>query len=134
MKTLTRIALLMAALAVAAIPVISIANAAVAADGTAKHPRLRALLQRRQAVRQHVAKKLDLSADQISQFKAERAKIVTEIKSIRDDTSLTREQKRAKVRETVQAARAEMRGVLTPEQQTKVKHMRERLRHFRGGK
>jgi hypothetical protein len=133
MKTFTRIALLSAGLVAAAFPVINVAQAAVAADGTAKHPRLRALLQRRQAVRQHVAKKLDLSADQISQFKSERAKIGTEIKAIRADTSLTRDQKRAKLRETVQAARTELRGVLTPDQQTKVKHMRERLRRFRGG-
>lgn len=139
MKTLTRIALLTAGLAVAALPIVNLAHAAVATDDNArparaaKHPRLRALLQHRHAIRQHVARKLDLSADQISQFKAERAKIIAEIKAIRGDPSLTREQKHAKVRETVQAARAEMRGMLTPEQQAKVKHMRERLRRFRGG-
>lgn len=152
MKTLLKLPLLAAGLfAAAASPFLHAAvtnatpatpaapDATAAAPGiAAKHPRLHAMLLRRQAVRQRVAKKLGLSADQISQLKAERAKIATTVKGIRADASLTPEQKKAKVRETLQSARTAMRGVLTPEQQAKAKELRakvgERLRQHRAKK
>ena len=126
MKTLLRLTLLAAGLIAAVLPA---ANAAEATqDPAAKHPRLRAMLALRQAVNQRVAKKLGLSADQVAQLKADRAKAAAAVKTIRADTSLTPDQKKAKVRETVQAARAEMRGVLTPDQQAKLQKMRARWR------
>jgi hypothetical protein len=126
MKTFTRVALLAVGLAAAALPVLTAGDADSAR--VAKHPRLRALLQRRHAARQHIAHRLGLSADQVTQLKGERAKVRTTIESIRADTTLTREQKRAKLRETLQAARTEMRGVLNEQQQQRVQQMRERLR------
>ena len=90
--------------------------AALSPDKLANHPRLRAFMEHRKAVRQRVAHKLGLSADQIAQFKAERAKVIESVKGIRADTALTPEQKRQKIRETVIAARTEARGALTPEQ------------------
>jgi protein CpxP len=124
MKTLIRITLLLAGLAAAALPAVNAADATAAP--AAKHPRLRAMLMLRQAVRQRVAKKLGLSSDQIAQLKADRAKTVVAMKAIRADSSLTPDQKKTKVRETMQIARAEMRGVLTPDQQTKLQKMRKR--------
>ena len=121
MKTLIRLTLLLAGLAVAALP------AANAADATpapaAKHPRLRAMIALRKAVLQRVAKKIGLSPDQVAQLKADRARAFTAVRAIRADTSLTLGQKKAKVRETVQAARTEMRGVLTPDQQAKLQKL-----------
>jgi hypothetical protein len=126
MKTLTRITLFAAGLTVAALPLLTAGDAA--APAAASHPRLRALWLRRHAIRQRMAHRLNLTADQISQFKAERAKTVTAVKAIRADRGLTPEQKKAKVRATVQAARTAMRGVLSPDQQKQLQHLRARLR------
>lgn len=129
MKTFTRITLLAVGLA-AALPLVNAADTTT--TPAPNHPRLKALLAHRQAIRQRVAKRLGLSADQISQLKAERAKTVAAVKAIRADSSLTPEQRREKIRSTVMAARTEARGVLTPDQQAKVKHLRARLRQVRG--
>ena len=126
MKIFTRVTLLAVGLAAAAVPLLTAGDADSAR--VAKHPRLRELLVRRHAARQHIAHRLGLSADQVTQLKGERAKIGTAIQGIRADTTLTREQKRAKLRETLQAARSEMRGVLNEQQQQQVHQMRERLR------
>jgi hypothetical protein len=128
MKTLAKIIVIAAGVAVA-IPVTNAANSVAAA---AKHPRLRALLVRK-AVRERVAQKLNLTADQIAQLKGLRAKAVTALKAIRADASLTRDQKKAKARETIQAARAEMRGDLNAEQLKKLQHLREHLLARRHG-
>lgn len=125
MKTLTRITLLVAGLAAAALPTVNAADATAPAPA-ARHPRLRAMLALRRAVRQRALKKLGLSADQVTQLKADRAKTATAVKAIRVDSSLTPDQKKAKVRETLQAARTEMRSVLTPDQQAKLQQLRAR--------
>ena len=127
MKTLAKIIFIAAGVAVA-IPVTN----AVAPDFVARHPRLRALVVRK-AVRERVAQKLGLSADQVAQLKAERAKAIGELKAIRRDPSLTKEQKKAKARETIQAARSQARGEFSEEQLKKLKRVREHLRARRGG-
>ena len=130
MKTFAKITLLTAGLAVAALPVISAADTGATPPAPAgkhalagTHPRLRALM-RRKAVRQRIAQRLNLSADQIAQLKAARANTVAAVKAIRTDASLTPDQKKAKAQETVQAARASMRGVLTADQQAKMGKLR----------
>lgn len=132
MKIFTRITLLAAGLAVAALPAITAAADNTPAPGdkpalAGKHPRLRALMQRK-AVRQRIAQRLGLTADQITQLKATRANTVAALKAIRSDTSLTVDQKKAKARETLQSARAQMRGVLTPDQQAKMGKLRAFIR------
>jgi len=127
MKTLAKIIIIAAGVAVA-IPVTN----AVAPTLAANHPRLRALLVRK-AVRERVAQKLGLSADQVAQLKAERAKAITELKAIRADSSLTKEQKKAKARETIQAARSEARGMFDQEQLKKLHRLREHLQARRAG-
>ena len=137
MKILTKITLLAAGFAVAAsaLPVLAAAdastgNATTTVAPAGKHPGLRALMHRR-AIRQQVAKRLGLSADQVSQLKATRASTATAIKAIRADTSLTPDQKKAKARETIQAARTQMKGVLTADQQAKLGKIRSFLRNHR---
>lgn len=55
------------------------------------------------------------------------------LQAIRADDSLTPEQKRAKARESLAAARAELSGVFTPEQQERFQkareHLHQRMRH-----
>jgi hypothetical protein len=129
MKTLTHITLLAVGLTAAALSGLNAADTTAAP--TAKHPRLQALLAHRQAIRQRIAQRLGLSTDQISQLKAERAKTVAAVKAIRADKNLTQEQKKTQVRDALKMARTEMRGVLTSDQQAKLRQMRARL-HLRG--
>jgi len=129
MKTLTRITLLAASLAFTTLPLVTAADAP--ADTTTppagNSPGLHALA-RRHAVRQRLAQRLGLTADQIGQLKATRAKTATAIKAIRADASLTPDQQKAKIHATRQAALTEMRGVLTPDQQAKMGKLRGFLR------
>ncbi len=126
MKSFTRTTLLAVGLATVALPLLTAGDAA--SPAAAKHPRLRALLVRRHAMRERIVHRLGLSADQVTQLRAEREKIRTQVQGIRGDSTLTPEQKRAKLRETLQTARAEMRGVLSEQQQQRVRQMRQ---HFR---
>jgi Spy/CpxP family protein refolding chaperone len=137
MKTLTRITLIVAGLATAALPALTAADTTPAPATTtttttpapaAKHPRLRARLAFRQFIGQRVAKKLGLSSDQMAQLKADRTQTATAVKAIRADTSLTPDQRKSKVRETVQMARTQMLGVLTPDQQAKLQKLQARWR------
>ena len=147
MKNLLKLPFLAAGLLAAASPFVYAATNAspAAADASttapaaapahpflAKHPGLRALLKRHQAIRQRVAKKLGLTDEQKNQLKAGRAKTAEAVKGIRVDASLTHDQKKAKIRSTVQTARTEARGVHTPEQQNQLKEMRARVQQFRG--
>lgn len=139
MKTLAKISLLVAGLAAASVPAFS----ATPTDATTPAPagkraHLRGLLAKRQAkVRAHVAKRLDLTAEQKTQLKAKRDELKQSLKAVKDDASLTKEQKRTKVRELVQAERGQMRAVLTADQQAKLDQMREKqgkLREHRAKK
>jgi hypothetical protein len=129
MKTPAKILLLAAGLALAAVPFLRAADATGAARAgfLANHPRLARFLMQRQAVRQHVAQKLGLNADQIAQLKAERTKTVASLKAVRADTTLAPDQKKAQARETLQSARTAMRGVLTPDQLAQWDAMKEKF-------
>ena len=126
MKTLLKLTLLVAGFA-AALPLLQ-ADPASGPAGGRPHP---GALAHRRAVRQRIAKRLGLSSDQMAQLKAARLKTVAAVKAIRADASLSTGQKKAKVRETLQAARAEMRGGLTADQQQKLDQMKRRLRQLR---
>lgn len=69
---------------------------------------------------------LGLTADQKAKlqpiFKAER----DALEALRDDQSLTREARRDKMREIVESHAAQIRAVLTPEQQAKLDALREK--------
>jgi hypothetical protein len=134
MKTLAKITLVSAGLLAATLPAFSAAKEKTGpADRLANRPLLRALVQRRAAVRAQVAKRLDLSAEQIAQLKARRASTAEALKAIRSDATLTAEQKKAKARETLQAARNDLRSTLTPEQKTRLAKIRAKL-HKAAGK
>jgi hypothetical protein len=100
------------------------------ARALANHP-FRAFMVRRMVVRR-VARKLDLTADQLGKIKAVRAQDAASIRAVRSDASLTREQKRAQVLAILQGARTQVRGILTADQQAKLSAIRNRFRHLRG--
>jgi Spy/CpxP family protein refolding chaperone len=134
MKTFTKVSLVVAGVAVVATGLFAAQHAAKAGfdrEALRDRPVLRALL-RRQSIRKHVARKLDLSADQITQLKSAREEVRDAIKAIRADSSLTVDQKKAKARELLQTKRTELRGALTPEQKEKVGEMRQKLRQRLG--
>lgn len=83
-------------------------------------------MRRRLQMNRQIARRLELTPDQVSKLKASRAATASALKAIRADASLSTEQKKEKARATLQAARAEMRGVLTQEQLRKLQHLRAR--------
>lgn len=131
MNTFSKLSLLVLGLATAALPAFSAEGDAPAAPRP-ERPLLRALAARR-AVQARVLKRLDLTAEQKTQLKAQRDATASALKAIRADQSLTQEQKKAKAREAVQSARVQMRSLLTKDQQAKLDKMRERLRAARSG-
>jgi periplasmic protein CpxP/Spy len=128
MKTLVKLSLLALGLAVAAVPALT---AAPDKSKLGDRPMLKALVQRRAALKARVAKRLELTDDQKAQLKAKRGETRTALKALRDDTSLTREQKREKARELLQGTRSEMRSHLTTDQTAKLDKARERLGKIR---
>ena len=126
MKSFTRLILLSSVLAAGALPIVVVA-ADSPVDAPA-HPHARGWLAQHPAMARRIAMKLGLSADQITQLRANRANAVAAVKAIRADAALTSDQKKAKVRETVQATRTAMRAILTPDQRAKLQEMRTRWR------
>jgi len=66
-----------------------------------------------------LANQLNLTADQQTQLKPVFEEMHSKVKAIRDDSSLSQEQKHAKIREIRQGNRAKIEAVLTPEQKQK---------------
>jgi hypothetical protein len=133
MKTLLKVSLLVTALAGSSLWAATTVNtdSANAAPAKGRHHAVRALA-RHAAVRRHLAHRLGLSTDQVAQLKTARASAAASVKAIRADSSLTLDQKKAKVHETIKAAHTQMRSVLTAEQQKKLHHLRAHLRKARG--
>lgn len=74
-----------------------------------------------------IAKDLNLSADQKQKLQALHADFKSKAQTLRNDQSLTQEQKKAKLHELKQQQKAQMKSLLTKEQQAKVQSkMRER--------
>lgn len=75
---------------------------------------------------------LGLTDDQAAKIKAiyekDQAKNVEEMKKLREDTTLSREDKGKKMRELFAATAEEIKPILTPEQQTKWKEEMEKRR------
>jgi Spy/CpxP family protein refolding chaperone len=129
MKKLIKFALVAVGLGVGALSALPAAAAETNTDvPKERHPRLRALVKQRAAMRAEVARRLDLTDEQKAQLKSGRAKTAETLKTLRHDPNLTREQKREQARDALEAARAELRGVLTPEQQAKLDQARESRR------
>jgi len=134
MKILTKASLLALGLAVVSVPMFAARGERV--DPGARKS-IRALVERRAKVRAQVAKRLDLSPEQATQLKAKRADTRNALKSLRADTTLSREQKREKARALLKGTRGELRALLSPDQTHKLdrahKRLRERVKERRRG-
>lgn len=69
------------------------------------------------------AKALNLTADQKTKMKAIRADVKAKTQAVNADTSLTPEAKNAKLKEIKAAAIAQIKAILTPEQQKKLEKL-----------
>ena len=74
---------------------------------------------------QQIAQELNLTADQKTQLKPIFKKEADKLKALRDDTSLTREQRQEKVKAIREELRKEVKPVLTAEQAEKWQKMRQ---------
>jgi protein CpxP len=88
-----------------------------AAQGTAQDA-VKATLQK-------ISEALNLTDDQKEKLRPILQEEVDKMKAVRDDTSLTPDQKKAKLREIHEAYRPKVNDVLTPEQQAKWQKMKE---------
>ena len=77
---------------------------------------------------EHAAKELGLTADQEAKWKAIGEQERTALKALRDDTSVAKEDKRAKMQELNKGFADQRRAVLTPDQATKFDEMRAKMR------
>ena len=66
-----------------------------------------------------LTKKLNLTPDQVTQVKAIDDDAVKQMQALRADTSVSRDDKRAKMMDIHKASQEKIRALLTPDQQTK---------------
>jgi periplasmic protein CpxP/Spy len=74
---------------------------------------------------QMLSDKLNLTDDQKAKLKPILEDQMQQMKAVRDDTSLSQDQKRAKVKSIHESFHEQINAVLTPEQQAKFKQMRQ---------
>ena len=73
----------------------------------------------------HLMKELGLTKDQLAQIKTIRNDIKPKVEAIKNDTTLSEADKKAKLKELRKATRTQIEAVLTPEQRDKLKQLRE---------
>jgi Spy/CpxP family protein refolding chaperone len=81
-----------------------------------------------------LAKKLNLTPEQQSELKSMRENMRQQAQAIKNDSSLTADQKKAKFKELRQSSHEQMMAKLTPEQQAKFKEMQKEHRGRHGRK
>jgi Spy/CpxP family protein refolding chaperone len=121
MKSLLKLTLVTLGLAAAAIPSV---NAADAKSIRERHQMRPALVKHREILKKPAARKLDLNDSQRTQLRADREKTREAVKALRNDTTLSRTEKRDKLRELLQSSRADFRDTLTPEQKAKIDQLK----------
>ena len=94
-----------------------------AAGKSAQTAGVKAKAARTSGAKAKVAKALNLTADQKTKMKAIRADAKAKAQAVNADTSLTPEAKKAKLKEIRAAAIAQIKAILTPEQQKKLKRL-----------
>lgn len=78
--------------------------------------------------------KLNLTTDQKAQMKAMQESNRSQMQAIRNDTSLTEEQKRTKMKELRQSSRSQFESVLTPEQREQAAKFKQERKGRQGGR
>jgi periplasmic protein CpxP/Spy len=74
---------------------------------------------------QMLTEKLNLTADQQAKVKPILEDQAQQMKAVRDDTSLSEDQRKAKMKAIHESLHGQINGVLTPEQQAKLKQMKQ---------
>jgi Spy/CpxP family protein refolding chaperone len=77
-------------------------------------------------------RRLDLNADQTAQIRQIFTEARAQMETLRSNTSLTPEDRRAQMMTLHQGEQSRIRAVLTPDQQTKYDAMQARMRERRG--
>lgn len=86
--------------------------------------------ENRRGNRQNAAKELNLTEDQQQKMKSINEDFKSKIDALKADQSLSKEAKQDKMKELFGTKRTEMQALLTPEQQTKMKEMREKRKNM----
>jgi Spy/CpxP family protein refolding chaperone len=92
--------------------------------------------ERHEEMQEHmnkVAMELNLTADQKTQVQSIMQDQMQQAKSIRQDSSLSEDQKEAKIKELHESAHSKINAVLTPDQQKKFAEIRKEHRENHGG-
>ena len=81
-----------------------------------------------------LTKKLNLTPDQVTQVKAIDADTMKQAEAVRADTSIAGPDKRTKMMDIRKASQDKIRGLLTPDQQTKFDALQAEMREHRGNR
>lgn len=92
------------------------------AEQSTADPELKAEVQ---SYLQQVSTELNLTDDQKTQIKPILQNEFQQLKSVKDDASLSEDQKKSKAQEIHASAKSQISAVLTPDQQKKLAKMRE---------
>jgi protein CpxP len=79
-----------------------------------------------------LTKKLNLTPDQVTQVKAIDADAMTQMRALREDTSVTPDEKKPKMRAIHQASQDKIRALLTDDQKTKFDALQAQMQERRG--
>lgn len=91
-------------------------------------------MEQRQQRADHFAEKVGLSDPQKAQLADLRKQQGDAMRAVRDDASLSKEDKKAKAKQIEQSFREKQKAILTPEQQVKAEELRKAQREKRGEK
>lgn len=98
------------------------------------HPRMAQMQERHLEI---MTRHLSLTADQVSQVKAIDSDGMTRMMALRQDTSISKDEKRERMKAIHEGQTAKIRAILTDDQKPKfdamVAHERERMEHRREG-
>jgi periplasmic protein CpxP/Spy len=81
-----------------------------------------------QAQGNNVKKTLGLSDDQATKMKDAKATLQGKMKAIKSDTGLSKEQKKAQIKDAAMAFDGQIKGIFTPEQYTKWGEMKQKMK------
>jgi Spy/CpxP family protein refolding chaperone len=112
-------------LALALALLVTVAGARVFAQtdtSSSLDPETRAKVQQRL---DNISTELNLTDAQKQQIKPILQSEVQQLKSVRDNTSLSADQRQSKAKDIHQSSKSQIEGVLTPDQQKKLESMRE---------
>jgi Spy/CpxP family protein refolding chaperone len=113
------------------LPIAALAQSGAAADNSANAATSQAPDKERG---EKFAEKLNLTPDQKADLKSIRENEKQQAQAIKNDSSLTSDQKKAKFKDLRKSSHEQMMAKLTPDQQAKFKEMRKEHRGHRHGR